>query len=249
MPFKSESQRKWMHATHPDMAQKWENETPKKAKLPKKVNQVPFGKETEDYYDDLNKHQMRMVNLEQRRNPKVEGMSRNEIAYKLYPNVSSQGPKATNESPFLKAFEDAAAHNSQNEIKNTFHITYKKLNGRTVKRKVDPGTIRNGLMIAYDHKRKAIRSFKLDRVKDMNKIASFIEGFSKAAGLTDHITHGAELAGLGILAAPSAKAMITGKKMSDKNTHRAEIAGLGVLAAPSVAHFASGFMNKAKKAI
>lgn len=36
MPFKSQSQRKWMYATHPEMAERWEKETPKK-KLPKKV--------------------------------------------------------------------------------------------------------------------------------------------------------------------------------------------------------------------
>jgi hypothetical protein len=35
MPFKSQAQRKWMHANHPEMAKRWEKETPKK-KLPKK---------------------------------------------------------------------------------------------------------------------------------------------------------------------------------------------------------------------
>ncbi len=35
MPMKSQAQRKWMHATHPMMADKWEKETPK-GKLPKK---------------------------------------------------------------------------------------------------------------------------------------------------------------------------------------------------------------------
>ncbi len=34
MPFKSEKQRKWMHANQPEMAKRWEKETPKKA-LPK----------------------------------------------------------------------------------------------------------------------------------------------------------------------------------------------------------------------
>lgn len=37
MPLKSQAQRKWMHATHPDMAKRWEKETPKGKKLPKKV--------------------------------------------------------------------------------------------------------------------------------------------------------------------------------------------------------------------
>lgn len=29
MPFKSQAQRRWMHATHPAMAQRWERETPR----------------------------------------------------------------------------------------------------------------------------------------------------------------------------------------------------------------------------
>lgn len=37
MPFKSEKQRKWMHANHPEMAKKWEKETPKGKSLPKKA--------------------------------------------------------------------------------------------------------------------------------------------------------------------------------------------------------------------
>jgi hypothetical protein len=36
MPMKSQAQRKWMHATHPEMAKKWEKETPKGKKLPEK---------------------------------------------------------------------------------------------------------------------------------------------------------------------------------------------------------------------
>lgn len=37
MPFKSEAQRKWMHANEPEMATKWEKHTPKGKKLPKRV--------------------------------------------------------------------------------------------------------------------------------------------------------------------------------------------------------------------
>lgn len=36
MPFKSESQRKWMYANEPEMAKKWSKHTSSK-KLPKKV--------------------------------------------------------------------------------------------------------------------------------------------------------------------------------------------------------------------
>jgi hypothetical protein len=36
MPFKSQSQRKFMYAKHPEMAKEWEEKTPK-GKLPNKV--------------------------------------------------------------------------------------------------------------------------------------------------------------------------------------------------------------------
>jgi hypothetical protein len=36
-PFKSESQRKFMYANNPEMAKRWEKETPKGKKLPNKV--------------------------------------------------------------------------------------------------------------------------------------------------------------------------------------------------------------------
>lgn len=37
MPFRSQAQRKWMYANHPEMAKRWEKETPKKKKLPKRA--------------------------------------------------------------------------------------------------------------------------------------------------------------------------------------------------------------------
>ena len=37
MPLKSRAQRRWMHATNPAMAKRWEAETPKGKMLPKKV--------------------------------------------------------------------------------------------------------------------------------------------------------------------------------------------------------------------
>ena len=36
-PMRSQAQRKWMHAKQPEMAERWEKETPKGKKLPKKV--------------------------------------------------------------------------------------------------------------------------------------------------------------------------------------------------------------------
>lgn len=40
MPFKSQSQRKFMYAQHPEMAKEWEDKTPKGKKLPKKVKKT-----------------------------------------------------------------------------------------------------------------------------------------------------------------------------------------------------------------
>jgi hypothetical protein len=40
MPLKSKAQRRWMHATHPEMAARWEKET-KGKRLPEKA---PKGK-------------------------------------------------------------------------------------------------------------------------------------------------------------------------------------------------------------
>lgn len=36
MPFVSKSQRKWMYANNPEMAEEWEGHTPKDKKLPNK---------------------------------------------------------------------------------------------------------------------------------------------------------------------------------------------------------------------
>lgn len=38
MPFRSEAERKWMHANKPELAEKFEAETPKDANLPERVN-------------------------------------------------------------------------------------------------------------------------------------------------------------------------------------------------------------------
>ena len=40
MPFKSQSQRKFMYAKHPEMAKQWQEHTPEGKKLPKKVKKA-----------------------------------------------------------------------------------------------------------------------------------------------------------------------------------------------------------------
>lgn len=126
--------------------------------------------------------------------------------------------------------EKAVAHNAENQDRKSLHIIYKKKNGRTVKRKIDPLTHKNGLVVAWDHKRKAIRSFRLERVKDMKK-AAFWMGFGKKASA---VNHAVELAGLGTLAVPSIQ-KLRGKKIDNATSSKYELAGLGMLAAPSVA--------------
>jgi len=49
MPFKSEAQRSWMHANHPEMADRWEKHTPKGKKLPERVKK----KKSESIEDKL----------------------------------------------------------------------------------------------------------------------------------------------------------------------------------------------------
>lgn len=71
----------------------------------------------------------------------------------------------------------------------------------------------------------------------------------KIGGITDFIskhkeplTHAAEVAGLGILAAPVAAEMRDkGQNPAHKWRNRAELAGLGVLAVPSAAHLVNHF--------
>lgn len=45
MPFKSEAQRGWMYANHPEMAKRWEKHTPKGKKLPYKKHEDGESKE------------------------------------------------------------------------------------------------------------------------------------------------------------------------------------------------------------
>ena len=40
MPFKSKAQRRWMYANEPEMAERWEEHTPKGSKLPEKVKEA-----------------------------------------------------------------------------------------------------------------------------------------------------------------------------------------------------------------
>ena len=138
---------------------------------------------------------------------------------------------------FTKLVNRAVKHNKANEEKKSIHMTYKKLNGRTVKRKISPIEMKGANLLAWDHKRQAVRSFKMERVKHMEKTA-FWKGFIKTAW-----HNAAELAGLATLAAPSIQGL-RGKPMKDKTSHKVELAGLGMLAAPTIANVAKKAFGK-----
>jgi len=158
-----------------------------------------------------------------------------------------KGPSSPGKKRFHNHVEKAIAHNetAPEAERKSVHVTYQKLNGRTVKRKVSPLRMNGHTIIAYDHKRKALRSFRMERVKHMEKAAesSFFAGFEKQASA---FAHGAELAGLGTLAAPSIQ-KLRGKPMQEKNEHKTELAGLGILAAPSLAAAGKGLISKFHK--
>jgi hypothetical protein len=123
--------------------------------------------------------------------------------------------------------EGLIEHNKANPERKSVHINYHKMSTkRHVKRKVDPLSIKGPNLIAYDHKRKALRSFRMDRIKSMEKTA-FWDGFMKRANAA------AELAGLGLLAVPSIRSL-QGKPVKEKTKDIMETAGLGILAAPYI---------------
>ena len=145
------------------------------------------------------------------------------------------GPAEPGKKAFHRHVERAIAHNAKAKEDKRRHVQihYQKLNGRTVKRKVTPYAMKGNIMVGFDHKRKETRSYRMERVKHMEKSA-FWAGFEKQASA---FAHAAELGGLGLLAHGSVK-HLSGKPLTEDRTHKEEIAGLGILAAPS-AHAAA----------
>lgn len=58
MPFKSEAQRRWMYATHPRMAKRWQKET-KSKDLPERVKEASLAA----FFDELEKMSAMGVDL------------------------------------------------------------------------------------------------------------------------------------------------------------------------------------------
>lgn len=125
----------------------------------------------------------------------------------------------------LGHINDLIEHNKNNPEHKSVNLRYHKLSTkRHVNRKVNPLALKGNLLVAFDHKRKAVRTFRTDRIKSMQKTA-FWKGFEKQANVA------AELVGLGTLAVPSIQSL-RGKPMSEHTKDKFELAGLGTLAAP-----------------
>lgn len=142
-------------------------------------------------------------------------------------------PSSVGKKSFHKHVERALANG------HSILMHYQKLNGRTVKRKIEPRSWRGNTLVAYDHKRKATRSFRMERVKHMEK-AAFWAGFEKEGSA---FAHAAELGGLGVLAAPAIQ-HLRGKEMSEGAKAKTEVAGLGILAAPSLHAAGKGLLSR-----
>lgn len=131
------------------------------------------------------------------------------------------------EAGHVEHLNELIAHNKASPEQRSVRIRYHKLSTkRHVNRAVSPLALNGKLLVAFDHKRKAVRTFRTDRIKSMEKTA-FWKGFEKKAGAA------AELAGLGMLAVPSIQSL-RGKPMEEHTKDKFELAGLGTLAAPYV---------------
>lgn len=131
-------------------------------------------------------------------------------------------------------------------------ISYKKMNGRTVKRKIDPLKVKDdNLVIAYDNKRQAIRSFKIDQIKDMKKVANMKELTKLAFFAIDPMTAGSIgsiVSGYqsGRSSAKSVSNMVSNRGYKTKNEELAGTLAKGTATAGAVAGLAYGLKNKHK---
>jgi len=86
------------------------------------------------------------------------------------------GPAEPGKKSFHRHVERAIAHNAgaKEDKRRHVQIHYQKLNGRTVKRKVTPYAMKGNVMVGFDHKRKETRSYRMERVKHMEKSANTV---------------------------------------------------------------------------
>lgn len=81
--------------------------------------------------------------------------------------------------PHAKWLNTAIKSNKWGKDRNV-QLKYRKANGEVVLRKVKPLGAKGAVLVAHDHHRDAVRSFRLDRIEAMEKNA-FWRGFLKGA--------------------------------------------------------------------
>lgn len=85
MPFKSEAQRRWMYATHPRMAKRWQKET-KSKDLPERVKEASLAA----FFDELEKMSAMGVDLRVKGDGGVRRpLSPRRVASRLLPTSST----------------------------------------------------------------------------------------------------------------------------------------------------------------
>lgn len=91
---------------------------------------------------------------------------------KQKPNPDLKPPKMFYSKKFdsshVKTINKAMKQNYKG-VPTKITIEYKKNNGTQVRRTISPYTSKNGnLLVAYDHDRDALRSFRLDRLQSLH---------------------------------------------------------------------------------
>lgn len=87
MPFKSQAQREWMWANHPDMAREWENATPKGKKLPEHVKAEAVGITDENFDREIERRfQKKMSFMDPKR-----AIEPSEVDQQLHPVIPPDG--------------------------------------------------------------------------------------------------------------------------------------------------------------
>lgn len=157
---------------------------PAKKKLVKKADFISGGKADNKKPSDFDKNQLEkgikveMEHTDDKKKAKEIAMDHLEEFDNYYDELEKMENKLKKESALNKTQSKTLDSSLKN--KGNVSIKYKKKNGRTVRRTVTPQSIRNGLLVGYDHKRQAIRSYKLDGISDLKKVASL--GLHKYAG-------------------------------------------------------------------
>lgn len=93
------------------------------------------------------------------------------------PETSAPAERTPPKYFYSKKFDSGHIKNLNNAIKNNYRggtnnliVKYKKADGSVVERKITPYTAKNTrLLLAHDHHRNDIRSFRVDRIQGLRR--------------------------------------------------------------------------------